>query len=371
MWKENKVQLRNGCIIEAFGAGKKIRGRRNRSERPTLIIFDDVQSIADVRSEELRTHAWLWATQEVIPAGDESANFLSVGSALHREAVAVKLGQLAGWSGRTYKAIHRWPERMDLWEEFTRLATNLADDNRKATAMAFYAKNRAAMDKGAMVYWPEKFPIAALMLRRAAIGPRAFQTEYQGVPGTPAGAVFPPEYFDRAGLWFDEWPTDLVLIIIALDPSKARTDKSDWQAHVIVGLGTDGTIYADCELHPGTGPGDGRPGHSRSAGRTGRTAWRSRRTRASTCSSPSSSVRRAVQGLVAPIKGIENYSVGKERIERLASYFDRQADPSAEHARRENAGRPAPRLPRRRPRRRPRRAGGGRADAGAAHRGEA
>ena len=35
----------------------------------------------------------------MIPAGTAGTNFLSVGSALHREAVAVRLGQLPGWTG--------------------------------------------------------------------------------------------------------------------------------------------------------------------------------------------------------------------------------------------------------------------------------
>jgi hypothetical protein len=58
-----------------------------------------VQSNEDVISPVRRERAWDWATREVIPAGDERTNFLAVGSAIHREAVSVRLGQLAGWTG--------------------------------------------------------------------------------------------------------------------------------------------------------------------------------------------------------------------------------------------------------------------------------
>ena len=87
-------------------------------------MFVDVENNDTITSPVKRERAWRWATREVIPAGTAGTNFLSVGSALHREAVAVRLGQLPGWAGRTYPAVHRWPDRMDLWAEWERLATN-------------------------------------------------------------------------------------------------------------------------------------------------------------------------------------------------------------------------------------------------------
>ncbi len=247
-WKTSRLRLRNGSIIEALGTGKKVRGRRNRSARPSLIIFDDIQSNRDVVSSIERQRAWLWATREVIPAGDEHTNFLAVGSALHREAVAVRLGQLAGWTGHVYKAVHVWPNRMDLWEEFERRATNLADDNRETTAREFYAKNRAAMDKGAVVYWPERWPLVEIMLLRATVGAPGFESEYQGVPGSIEGAEWPSECFDRPGFFFNDWPSDIVFKIQSLDPSKGASEKSDFQAHITLGLQANGTLLADCEL---------------------------------------------------------------------------------------------------------------------------
>lgn len=247
-WKQSRIRLRNGSLIESLGRGKKVRGRRNRSERPSLVIFDDIQSNEDIDSPVKRQRAWAWATREVMPAGDERTNFLSVGSAIHREAVSVRLGQLAGWEGRTYRAVHSWPQRMDLWNEFERLATNLADDNREATARGFYAKNKKEMDRGAVVYWPGRFPIVEMMLERARVGAAGFESEFQGVPGTLEGAEWPSEYFDRAEFWFDQWPAEIVLKIQSLDPSKGASDKADYQAHILLALGRFGGLYADCEL---------------------------------------------------------------------------------------------------------------------------
>ena len=248
-WKEGRLRLRNGSVIESLGSGKKVRGRRNRSARPSLVIFDDIQSNEDAASPTLRTKAWNWATREVIPAGDENTNFLSVGSALHRDCVAVKLGKLAGWSGRTFRAVHSWPERMDLWERFDRLATNLADDDRLETAKAFFAANEGEMSRGFRGYWPERWPVLETMLQRAEVGRAGYECEYQGVPGSPDGAAFPPELFDDERLWFDEFPHDLLWRVQSLDPSSGADSKAhDFQAHVDIGMDRSGDLWVDADL---------------------------------------------------------------------------------------------------------------------------
>lgn len=248
MWRGNRIVLKNGAIIEALGTGKKIRGRRNRSARPSLIVLDDIQSHADVISPTLRERAWSWVTREVIPAGDERTNFLAVGSAIHRDAVSVRIGQLAGWAARTFRAVHSWPERMDLWQEFERQAGNLADDNRGDTAMRFYHERRAEMDRGAVTYWPERWPLVDLMLLRATVGADAFESEYQGVPGSLEGVEWPAAMFQRPDLWFDDWPSDIVAKVQSLDPSRGASDASDYQAHVLLALSRFGTLFVDCEL---------------------------------------------------------------------------------------------------------------------------
>jgi phage terminase large subunit-like protein len=65
------------------------------------------------------------------------------------------------------------------------------------------------------------------------------------------GAEFPAEWFG-ADLWFDRWPDDLHLKVIALDPSKGSDGKGeDYQAHVLVGATVEGgryVFYVDADL---------------------------------------------------------------------------------------------------------------------------
>lgn len=256
VWRQDRLVLRNGVTIKALGRGKRVRGRRNRQDRPSLVVFDDVESNQDVLSAKKRGQAWLWASREVIPAGDARTNLLSVGSAIHPEAVAVKLGTLPGWESRTFRAVHRWPERLDLWAEWERLATNLADEGRKETARAFYDRHRDAMDAGAEVYWPERWTLYDLMSRRAEVGGEAFDSEYQGVPNLGGLTEWPAEWWDdRPGLplWFDQWPGashGWKLRVVTVDASKGEGVKSagDYQAVASVGLDDSGTFWADVEL---------------------------------------------------------------------------------------------------------------------------
>ncbi len=44
VWRAGAVVLRNGVTIEAFGTGQRIRGRRCRENRPTLIVCDDLHN---------------------------------------------------------------------------------------------------------------------------------------------------------------------------------------------------------------------------------------------------------------------------------------------------------------------------------------
>jgi hypothetical protein len=117
--------------------------------------------------------------------------------------------------------------------------------------MRYFDVNRREMLAGAVIYWPLRYSIFDLMLRRAEIGHSAFAAEYQGVPGSGSATEWPAELFDRPGFWFDQWPAanDVAMRIQALDPSKGTGAKSsDYQAHVMIVLHRDGTFYVDCEL---------------------------------------------------------------------------------------------------------------------------
>jgi hypothetical protein len=148
VWREDSIRLRNGVMIESLGTGAKIRGRKNRNQRPTLVIVDDPQNNDTIVSPVQRQRDWDWLTREVMAVGEPGRTKTFVcGTALHRECIVCRLQTTAGWKSRAFQSITTWPQRMDLWREWEGLLHDWDAPDPAAAARAFYDKNRAAMEE--------------------------------------------------------------------------------------------------------------------------------------------------------------------------------------------------------------------------------
>lgn len=80
-------------------------------------------------------------------------------------------------------------------------------------------------------------------------GPRAFAQEYLAEFVDVEGAEFPVEYFPDS-IWFDEWPLadKIALKAIGVDPSKGKSDKSDYSAFAMIALDYSGDLWIDCDM---------------------------------------------------------------------------------------------------------------------------
>lgn len=91
-------------------------------------------------------------------------------------------------------------------------------------------------------------PDFAETLRRQYTDQFALQ-ELEGMFVSIEGAEWPPDYFDHAQFWFDEWPVNLAVKTMALDPSKGREDKAgDYSAYVLYGRDASGIEYVEADL---------------------------------------------------------------------------------------------------------------------------
>jgi predicted phage terminase large subunit-like protein len=248
VWRSNAIVLRNGVSIEAFGTGQRIRGRRRGAHRPTLIICDDLQNDGHILSALQREHSRSWFHGTLLKAGTPRTNVLNLATALHREALAMELHRAPGWTSRIFKAIQRWPDNMSLWQEWEAVYANLKNPRRKQAARAFYEQRRAAMDAGAIVLWPEEEDLYTLMCMRVESGRTAFEREKQNSPINPDLCEFPEAYFAET-IWFAQWPKDLVVKTLALDPSKgADSRRGDFSALVMLGVDRQGMLYVEADL---------------------------------------------------------------------------------------------------------------------------
>jgi predicted phage terminase large subunit-like protein len=248
VWRSGAIVLRNGVAIDAFGTGQRIRGRRHRAHRPTLIVCDDLQNDSHILSATQRDRSRTWFHGTLLRAGTRVTNIVNLATALHRDALAMQLCATPGWTSRVFKAIQRWPEAASLWEAWNALYTDVANPHYRQAARAFYEQHRAEMDAGAVVLWPEQEDLYALMSMRAESGRAAFEREKQNSPVNPDQCEWPESYFDET-IWFDLWPEGLRVRTLAVDPSKG-TDarRGDYSALVALGVGQQGVIYVEADL---------------------------------------------------------------------------------------------------------------------------
>ncbi|MGN1274375.1 MAG: hypothetical protein ACI4UF_07270, partial [Thermoguttaceae bacterium] len=151
--REDRLLLPNGVLIEAYGTGQKLRGRRHGAHRPSLIVGDDLQNEAYCRSARLRHTSREWFFGTLLKAGNSRTNVIHLATALHRDALALELSRTPGWRSRIFRSILRWPDRMDLWDEWERLYFAAPHG---LTAQRFYETHREEMHLGAVVLWPEE-----------------------------------------------------------------------------------------------------------------------------------------------------------------------------------------------------------------------
>ena len=248
VWRNWSIVLRNGVAIEAFGTGQRIRGRRRREHRPTLLVCDDLQNDSHIQSAVAREHSRVWFHGTLLKAGMPTTNVISLATALHREALAVELSTTPGWLSRTFRAIEQWPRNLSRWEEWETVYADAENPQAKDDARQFFEAHRAELEDGAVVLWPEVEDLYTLMCMRAESGRTAFEREKQNVPLNPDLCEWPESYFDER-IWFEHWPRDTMLKILALDPSKgADARRGDYSAFVRLMIDRQGILFVEADL---------------------------------------------------------------------------------------------------------------------------
>lgn len=246
--RAGRLVLGNGATIEAFGAGQRLRGRRRRQWRPTLIVCDDLQNEDHILSTRRRQRALDWFDGTLLPAGAARCNVLHLATALHPEAIAMVLLRRPAWRSAVFAAIVRWPDDMALWARWESIYLDAGRPGAAAEARRFFDEHRAAMELGAETLWPEVEDLYALMCLRAEQGRSAFAREKQNSPIPPETCEWPEEYFDGP-IWFDDWPARLRVKTMALDPSKGGdARRGDYSALVMLGIDAAGVLYVDADL---------------------------------------------------------------------------------------------------------------------------
>ncbi len=80
----------NAKII-AVSTEQSIRGTRFNEHRPDLIVCDDLDDTASVKTRESRDKTYSWFNSEIIPVGSKSTKIVVVGNLLHEDSLIKRL----------------------------------------------------------------------------------------------------------------------------------------------------------------------------------------------------------------------------------------------------------------------------------------
>ncbi|API76568.1 hypothetical protein AC251_18150 (plasmid) [Ralstonia pseudosolanacearum] len=234
VWQATTIVTANNRKVRIGGTGKKIRGMKHGPHRPDLIFLDDLENDDNVRDKAQRDKVESFVLKAVLglagPGG--GMDVFWPGTSLHYDAAINRVSRKPGWRRRVFKSIMQWPDRMALWDKWEGIYTSGGDDDgakeaAEAEALAFYQANKAEMDAGAVVSWPEVRPLYRLMCMRAT-DHDAFNQEQQNEAGNDETAPFKTLQF-----WVDtrnDW-----LFFGSIDPSLGKKNKKRDPSAILVG----------------------------------------------------------------------------------------------------------------------------------------
>ena len=228
VWNVGTIVTARNVKIQAVGAGKRMRGLRHGPHRPDLALLDDRENDENVRNPEPRDKLESWLLRTVLSLGpaDDSMDVIYIGTILHYDSVLARTLKKPQWRGRTFRALERMPDRLDLWDVWENLYRTPPDGPQQARA--WYDARREEMDAGAAVSWPDFRPLYTLMCKRAE-NRAAFDAEQQNDP--LAGDASP---FAEALQFWAEPPSGLIRFG-ACDPSLGKAGAGRDPSALLVG----------------------------------------------------------------------------------------------------------------------------------------
>jgi len=226
VWQAGTIVTANNAKVQVAGSGKKLRGLRHGPYRPDLAVLDDIENDEQVRNPDQRDKLQSWVSKTILPLGGAGAKFdvVYIGTILHYDSVLSRTLANKMWRTARFKALLRWPDRLDLWDRWEETLRNQGED----AADAYYAEHQVEMERGAECSWAAR-PLLALMKIRARDGHDTFDSEYQNDPVAGDNAPF-------AGI-IQFWVNRLAdwIFFGACDPSLGKAGASRDPSAILVG----------------------------------------------------------------------------------------------------------------------------------------
>lgn len=198
IWNASSLYFtRQKARIVVASKETSIRGIKHGAYRPDLIILDDVEDIASVKTQESRDNTYQWVTGDIMPLGDKHTRLIFIGNLLHEDSLLMRLRQ----------GIEQW---------------------KLSGQFRFYP----LVDENEQILWPGKYPTHSDIeeLKHSLGNEVSFQREYMLNIIPDDSWIVQPEWIQ----YYDELPPmrfrDYACIGIDLAISKEQT--ADYTAMV-------------------------------------------------------------------------------------------------------------------------------------------
>lgn len=196
VWQSARIETTTGNTIVCFGVGNgAVRGVSKPGKRPSLIIADDLDDDASVRSPVQLEANTEWWDKAILALGDNvsfTTSFVVTGTLIRKTSLMQHILDSADFHSTVEQGVKRFSARQDLWSEWQDwyLAEAAAGNAPKdADSDTFYQSHKDHMLAGTQVLWERPDGYYSLMLYRLARGTAAFESEIQNQPGESGGAL--------------------------------------------------------------------------------------------------------------------------------------------------------------------------------------
>ena len=211
----------HGGVYRAAGVGTAIAGHGF----DVGIIDDPMAGREEADSPACREAVWKWYTGDFYTRRAPGAAIIVVSTRWHPEDLV----------GRLLSHAEEDPNA-DQWELVI------------LPAIAEEARHPEDPREPGEALWPERYPVDDLEKIRAASS-YDWWSQYQQRPRAPGSTEWPDDFFGWPGFWFDEWPSNMLLKVMALDPSKGVGSKNaDYQALILYGRTPDGMEWIEADM---------------------------------------------------------------------------------------------------------------------------
>lgn len=166
-WTAKEIITTTDVKVIAKGWNARIRGIRYKSQRPDLVILDDVENDENVRSEDQRAKVKNTFFKSILNLGDRTTQIIVIGTILHFDSLLMHLIDFPppNWSTRLYKAYK---------------------------------------DDGTPL-WPEEWSAERLEEKREEIGSIAFEQEFMNNPLDPSQQILKPSAWWEGDMDYPQW----------------------------------------------------------------------------------------------------------------------------------------------------------------------